>query len=299
MVHLRNVLRLNAVSCLVFGLIFVVNPYQSAAFLGPVPVDLLQVLGVLLCVNGIHLAFASMRQEPSVTEVLYFSAGDVVWFLGSVALVGANCFVTTVGGQVSTILVAIGVLSLGLAQIWLLAEIKSAGRPEHSAPEAVQNDFVPLKLGRAQAIIVSWVSMKRWIKIWLFALNGLFLAATMFLYDPAANLILAAYVASGALLASIVIWQRGLTRLLGFGHLLPWLPLVAYLGLRLGTEAAGPRISPDVSPVLFGYISTLLIALVVCLVLDAHDCWRWWRGERYRLGSKNAAIAGASARAAQ
>jgi hypothetical protein len=140
----------------------------------------------------------------------------------------------------------------------------------------------------------SWLGMKTWVKVWLFVLNGVFLTAFAFSRDPIAFWTLAAYVASGPLLLAMMRAQGGLTRLLGVAHLVPWLPLVAYLGARLGTAAAGPRIVPAADPGLFAYVVVLLASVGVCLAFDVWDVVRWMRGERFVLGSRAAHEAGAS-----
>jgi hypothetical protein len=138
--------------------------------------------------------------------------------------------------------------------------------------------------------------MKTWVKVWLFALNGVFLAAFAFRHDPLAWWALTAYAASGPLLLAIAWRQRGLTRLLGIAHLVPWLPLVAYLLARVTTSAAGERITASSDPTLFGYVVVLLATVGVCLALDVLDVARWLWGERYVLGSDEAYRAGASFR---
>jgi hypothetical protein len=140
----------------------------------------------------------------------------------------------------------------------------------------------------------SWLGMKTWVKLWLFFLNGVFLAAFAFGYDPLAFWTLAAYGASGPLLVLMMRAQGGLTRLLGIAHLIPWVPLVAYLCGRLGTAALGPRLAPATDPGLFAYAVVLLAVVVVCLAFDVWDVVRWARGERFVLGSRAAYEAGAS-----
>lgn len=83
-------------------------------------------------------------------------------------------------------------------------------------------------------------------------------------------------------------------RLLGVAHLVPWLPLVAYLALRLGSDIAGPQLSFAAVPIQYAYAVSLLSITGICLVIDIVDVWRWCRGERYRLGSIDAARVGAS-----
>ena len=292
---LRNVLRLNAASCLLFGLLLVFWPEPVGAVLGASASGLLRAIGFLLLANAAHLVIGSLRASLHPSEILYFSLGDILWFIGSLALVGANAFVTTGSGQLVVMVVAVGVLAMGIAQIWLLAEATGSGVPSVRTNDSSNSGLLPLHHSRLGAIGASWKSMKTWIKVWLFALNGLFLAAIAFLPDPTARLTLACYVASAPLLAALMIWQRGLTRLLGLAHLIPWLPLVAILGARLLIVEAGDGSPPTE---MRAYFLALLVAVAFCLVLDAFDCWRWFRGERFRMGSQNAAAAGASARTA-
>jgi len=145
-----------------------------------------------------------------------------------------------------------------------------------------------------QHIAASWLSMKRWVKNWLFFLNGVFIAAFAFLEDPAAIGILLAYVASGPLLGWFMVRQRGLTRLLGVAHLVPWVPLFVYIVLRLSSELAGPTVTFSTEPIFAAYLYLLLACLVGCLSLDAWDVVRYIRGERYVLGSPEAVRFGAS-----
>ena len=86
----------------------------------------------------------------------------------------------------------------------------------------------------------------------------------------------------------------GLNRLLGIGHLIPWLPLLTYIDLRLIGDIAGPRIDAVSQPAMFAWALLLGVTLTICLAFDAWDVVRWLRGERYVLGSDQAYRAGAS-----
>ncbi len=145
-----------------------------------------------------------------------------------------------------------------------------------------------------QHIFASWLSMKPWVKNWLFFLNIVFIAASAFLEEPAAKWILFAYVSSGPLLVWFMIKQRGLSRILGIAHLVPWIPLLIYIVLRLTSDIVGSTISFTTAPFFCAYLHFLLACLVVCLSLDAWDVVRYVRGERYVLGSLEAVRAGAS-----
>lgn len=148
--------------------------------------------------------------------------------------------------------------------------------------------------GRLARIGHSWMALKTWVKVWLFFLNAVLLAAIAFIPDPLALATLASLPVTLVLLLAFALRMGGLNRLMGLGHLIPWLPLLGYLGLRLIGDRAGPRIDPAAEPALFAWAAVLGASLAVCLALDAWDVMRWLRGERYVLGTRQAYMAGAS-----
>lgn len=115
---LKKVLGANALSCLVFGVIFTIWSTSSIAFIsGQTSLGILiRVVGILLILNGLHLISALVRKRLHKYEVLYFSAGDGLWVLGTVILVSMGWLITTPHGIVSAILVAIMVGIFGLLQ---------------------------------------------------------------------------------------------------------------------------------------------------------------------------------------
>jgi hypothetical protein len=147
-----------------------------------------------------------------------------------------------------------------------------------------------------RSVARSWLSMKTWVKAWLVFLNVVFLCAPAF-DDPLAEWSLLAYAGAGLLIVPGALALRGLSRILGVAHLVPWLPLLAYLELRLTTDLAGVRIDAANDPALFAWALVLWITLVVCLAFDVVDVVRWLRGERYILGSEEAVAKGASSAA--
>jgi len=130
----------------------------------------------------------------------------------------------------------------------------------------------------------SWMSMKTWVKLWLFFLNFVFLLALAFVRDPIGRWTFAAYAAAGPLLMVFMIRQRGLTRLLG----------LVYLSLRMTSHLVGPMLTKEEDPLLFSYVILVLASAGACLALDFYDVYRWLRGERFVLGSEEAFRAGAS-----
>jgi hypothetical protein len=117
---LKIVLRSNAASCLVFGLVFLLIPQPVAKFLSPyhpVPLLILMSVGVALIINGLHLIWASRQVAPSQTLILYFSIGDLLWVLGTAVLILNNIWITSVKGIIAAIAVSIGVGTFGVLQM--------------------------------------------------------------------------------------------------------------------------------------------------------------------------------------
>lgn len=119
MITLKSVLRANAVSCIIFAIIFLFMPSNVAIFLSqssPAPDNVLIVLGGVLLVNGFHLLWASFKPLPSKLLVLYFSVGDLLWVLVTICLLILNIWITTWAGSAVSILVAVMILAFAVVQ---------------------------------------------------------------------------------------------------------------------------------------------------------------------------------------
>lgn len=261
MTSLRILLRLNAAICIGFGATFLLAPGSVAMFLGTAPHEVIFAVGLGLWLNGLHLAFASFRAHLKMVEVMWFSLGDLLWWLASLALIAAQVWITSASGTAATWAVAIAVAAMGLAQLWQLGLLRSG-----------------LSSGaHLRRIVQSWHSMKIWVKVWLFALNGVFLAALFLVPSPLARIVLVAYVASGPILIAFAFLEGGLSRITGIGHLIPWIPLLVWLPIHLA--------STDLGPMSMIYVALLFAMCAICLALDVHDVWRWYRGERQILAA--------------
>jgi len=120
MVTLKNILRANSASCVVFGFMFLLMPSTIAKFLSTdssAPSVVISVLGTGLFINGLHLAWASLQPMPSIRLILYFSSGDFLWVLSTVLLMLFGIWITTPGGITAGLLVSIMVGALGAFQI--------------------------------------------------------------------------------------------------------------------------------------------------------------------------------------
>ena len=143
------------------------------------------------------------------------------------------------------------------------------------------------------AAFQSWRSMKTWVMTWLWALNAVYWIG--FYYLPRAEAIWAvvSYLAVVPIVSVMIREQRGLTRLTGLIHL-PWVPYLAYLGLRLFTDMLGPSVASGGDNVYLIWLHVVFWSTLVCVALDVVDVVRWFTGERYVLGTPAAAAAGAS-----
>ncbi len=115
---LRLILRLNAASCLLFGIVFVLLPTPTASFIGTSTSWLVTLVGVVLIFNGLHLLFSAQRTNISLWEVYYFSVGDFAWVVISIFLITTKLVITTEAGIVAALGVAFFVGTLGALQLW-------------------------------------------------------------------------------------------------------------------------------------------------------------------------------------
>jgi len=114
---LATILRLNALSCLGFGALFLAAPGAVAQALGTPPVWLVAALGAGLLGNAL-LLWLSVRggRAPRRAEVLFFSLGDAGWVMATLALILGGVWIVTPGGRIAALAVAAMVGALGLAQ---------------------------------------------------------------------------------------------------------------------------------------------------------------------------------------
>ncbi len=113
---LNNVLRVNALSCASFGLIFILFAQAVAKTIGTPPTLLVQCVGAVLIANAVLLFWSSKQEKPNTPLIMFFIAGDVMWVLASLALISAGLWITTALGIAFTIIVALFVGACGALQ---------------------------------------------------------------------------------------------------------------------------------------------------------------------------------------
>lgn len=122
MKNLSLILRLNATSCFIFGLLFTLRAAEIVRFLSPhasLPTWLVIFLGACLILNGIHLLLTSFQAQPAKLVILYFSLGDILWVLATIVLIALQYGITSFAGIVASLLVAVMVGTFGSMQLYL------------------------------------------------------------------------------------------------------------------------------------------------------------------------------------
>ncbi|MGH1540609.1 MAG: hypothetical protein ACRBHB_09315 [Arenicella sp.] len=117
---MRTILRLNALSCIVFGVFFIAMPWVIADFLSannPAPSWLVVILGVGLLANGAHLIWTSFQTTIARKWVRHFYTGDFIWVLATAVLIVSGLWITSLKGIVAAVLVAVFVGCIGVLQL--------------------------------------------------------------------------------------------------------------------------------------------------------------------------------------
>lgn len=117
---LKHTLRANAVSCALFGAIFILAGPVTAELIGDPPLLILQLLGAVLLINAAMLGWTSTRRAPKRLSVLFFSLGDALWVAATAGLLVTGYWITTTSGIVWSIVVAAFVGTCGILQ-WRFA----------------------------------------------------------------------------------------------------------------------------------------------------------------------------------
>ena len=78
---LRVVLLANALSCVVFGVLFALDPAKTSAFIGDPPILLIQILGIGLVGNSVALVW-------SASNLWITTDAGIAWSLGVSVFVG-------------------------------------------------------------------------------------------------------------------------------------------------------------------------------------------------------------------
>lgn len=122
--------------------------------------------------------------------------------------------------------------------------------------------------------LASFLCLPLWVRIWVLGILIPANAAPFFLLDTPTGRV-------GALAALVVVagnvpimlWERGMSKLIAIPHLIAWIPLVVWL---IGVLALQPEQSAAESALAWALISINTVSLA----FDAYDTVRWLRGKR-------------------
>ncbi len=121
-------------------------------------------------------------------------------------------------------------------------------------------------------ILHSFRAMPLWVQVWVaLVLVPVNVASLLFLDAP--NGVTIAVLANGALWLNggIMLYERGLSRLMALPHLLLWTPLVMILAVTLSKGIAGEAVA---------FFWALLVINLISLGFDYVDFWKWLQGQR-------------------
>ena len=117
--QINTILKLNALSCLLFGALFVFMPETIIAFLADtshMPKLVLVALGVMLNLWGMLLIWLSNRDPLPNVLLLIVALGDFLWVVATVVLLLMQVWVNSSNGIAAAGLVAMLVGWFGLQQ---------------------------------------------------------------------------------------------------------------------------------------------------------------------------------------
>ena len=113
---LHTVLRLNAVFCGVFGLIFLFFPNATASYFGIPSTLAITITGILLIGWEIFVSITAARSPVSPATAAVIIAGDVAWVLGTIALLMGSWLPLTLAGKWSLAIIGDIVLLFAITQ---------------------------------------------------------------------------------------------------------------------------------------------------------------------------------------
>ena len=122
-------------------------------------------------------------------------------------------------------------------------------------------------------------ALPTWVKIWMLFLGPLNALTILFLDQPNGPLIAFLAYAGMFFLGVLAIFQRGLSKAGSIPHVIFWTPLVGFIiGWFI---SGGPAAEPYRT-----FLIILLITNLISLAFDYVDTFKWLRGDREILRSK-------------
>ncbi len=132
--RLRTILRLNATTSVVGGLIAAIGASWVSDTLGIDHVAITRLIGAGLVLFAVDVWYISTRPHPKLmAETLLISAADAIWVAATIVILALGILTTV--GTVTAIVLGIGVGDFALTQLWLRAKVKAEGGPGAVEPQ--------------------------------------------------------------------------------------------------------------------------------------------------------------------
>jgi len=110
-----------------------------------------------------------------------------------------------------------------------------------------------------------------WVQIWIMLVLGPINMASMFFINEPMGMLIAFLANIGMLLnIPVMIYDRGVSKLMSIPHLLPWTALVILIIFY----------RPEATGLYDTFLSTLLIINLISLAFDYVDAMKWIKGDR-------------------
>ncbi|MCP4789849.1 MAG: hypothetical protein GY881_06410 [Gammaproteobacteria bacterium] len=113
---LTYILRLNALSCVFFGLLMAQWPDSFNTLLGNQYPEVIMPAGWITLAYGLWLFLASRRVQPSIKELVVFIACDYGWTILMIVLVSMGLIVVESAGIRVAMLTALFTAAMGALQ---------------------------------------------------------------------------------------------------------------------------------------------------------------------------------------
>ena len=262
------------------------------------------VVGWLLAATGLSLfllfgAYLGGLTLPALTEGRVSGAGYYLAATAGSAMIGWGTILILTAGQAALRgLVAIGtgagLLTLSLVRLWLALSGEEAADPVTLLPIGEIILFFALAIlffqigadfwSRLMDAFRSLCAAPVWVQVWVWAFLLTANMSAVVLYGitkhPLPGWAALGFVFIVLTNMTLVLYERGISKLASLPHLIPWVPLQIYAGYWVLARGE------DLTPILTAFGWFYFIVIGISNLFDAYDTWRWFRGERSVLGAE-------------
>jgi len=138
----------------------------------------------------------------------------------------------------------------------------------------MENTMSTIKKAQSNIFVEIWDSFRAipvWVQVWIMLVLGpINMASLFFLNEPMGMLI--AFLANIGMLLNIpvMIYDRGVSKLMSIPHLIPWTVLVIVILFN----------RPEATGLYDTFLWALLVINIISLVFDYVDSMKWIKGDR-------------------